>query len=140
MFKITRPQQALFEQVALSAFEEALVARGAQLAPALAASLGDDQMRVFVRAAIAQAARHGFTRKGPVRLFVELTFLLGSGFDTDAQYPWARASLEDVLGRGQLQRASALHAASLEALRRIRGPSSLHDDPALRRLSSFGQL
>ena len=136
MFKITRAQNTLFEQAALSTFEEALVARGAKLAPALAASLGDDRMRAFVRAAIAQAARHGFTLKGPVRLFVELTFLFGSGFDTDARHPWARASLEGDPGLGQLRRASSLHAASLEALRRIQRSSNLHDDPALRRLST----
>jgi hypothetical protein len=137
MFKITRPQLERFQEAELSTFEEAMVARGAELSPTLAASLGDDQMRVFVRAAIAQAARHGLTLKGPVRLFVELTFLFGSGFDADAQHPWARACLESVPGRGQLQRASALHAASLEALRRIRGPSNLHTDPALRRLSTL---
>jgi hypothetical protein len=140
MFKITRPQLARFQEAALSTFEEAMVARGAELAPTLAASLGDDQMLVVVRAAIAQAARYGLTFKGPVGLFVELTFLFGSGFDTDAQHPWARACLESASGHGQLQRASALHAASLEALRRIHGPSNLHTDPALRRLSALGQL
>lgn len=136
MFKITRAQNTLFEEAALSTFEESLVARGAVLAPALAASLSEEQMRAFVRAAIARAAHHGFTLKGPVRLFVELAFLFGSGFDVDPKHRWARTSLESEPGLDQLQRAASLHAASLTVLRQIRAASNLHEDPALRRLST----
>ena len=80
--------------MALSRFEDEMVARVAELSPTLAASLGEDQVLIVVRAAIERAALHGFTLEGPVRLFVNLSLLLGKGFDTDVQYPWAQRSLD----------------------------------------------
>lgn len=137
MFRITKTQLASFENVALSSFEEKMVARGAQLSPSLAASLGRDQMLVAVRSAIAQAGRHGLTLKGPVGLFVELTFLFGSGFDADVQLPWARECLEIIPFYGERQAAASLHTASVEAQGWIYGPGSQHLDAALRRLADL---
>jgi hypothetical protein len=137
MFKISKAQLASFQDAALATFEAAMVARGTAVAPRLATSLGPDGMLVVVRAAIARAARHGLTFKGPVGLFVELSFLLGSGFDADVQYPWARRCLAGVRERGQMAAASALHAASGRALRRIHGPNNRHTDEALRLLPAL---
>ena len=135
MFRITRTQLARFESAAVSTFEEAMLARGAALAPRTAARLGREQMLVVVRSAIARAARHGLTLKGPVGLFVELTFLFGSGFDADVQLPWARACLQDVAAHGEMLAASSLHTASLAAQRQIHGPGDRHLDAARRRLA-----
>lgn len=137
MFRITRTQVESFEGVALATFEEAMVARGAAMAPKLAANLGEEQMRVVIRAAIARAASHGLTRKGPVGLFVELTFLFGSGFDADVQLPWARASLEIASAGDQMEAASVLYAESVEAQEQIHGPENRHAEAALRRLASL---
>lgn len=139
MFKITKPQIASFQQVALTDFEASMVERAARVAPTLAIALGEDQVLVGVRAAIARAARHGFTFTGPVRLFVELSFLFGSSFDVDVQYPWARAPLVDSPGSDQMVRASALHAASKTALRRIHGFDDVHTLAALRRIPALAQ-
>lgn len=134
MLKITRTQLSALEAAARATFEETMVARYAELAPTLAASLGRDQMLVVIRAAVSRAARHGFTFNGPVRLFVELGFLFGSGFDADAQYPWARACLENVAVGGQMRASSALYSASMKALRRIHGPQNRHTNAALHRI------
>jgi hypothetical protein len=137
MFRITRTQVERFEGVALATFEETMVARGAAMAPRLAANLGEEQMLVVIRAAIAQAARHGLTQKGPVALFVELTFLFGSGFDADVQLPWARECLEIAAAGDQMEAASTLYMASVEAEERIRGPESRYAEAALRRLAAL---
>jgi hypothetical protein len=141
MFNVTSRQQSTFHQASLSAFEEEMVERCAELAPAVSAGLGPERLVTALRAAIARAAEHGFTLRGPVRLFIELRFLLGSAFDADVQYPWAR----DCLARSgetrevgsdleQMDCAAVLHAASIDALNEIQGPDDSHVDAALGRL------
>jgi len=138
MFQLTTRQAATFRQTAASVFEEQMVEHCAVFSPDVAAALGPERLLTVLRAAIARAAAYGFTLVGPVRLFIELGFLLGSAFDTDVQYPWARACLTRA---GETRRvgsvieqtdcAAALHTASLEALRAIRGPDDGHVSAAL---------
>jgi hypothetical protein len=141
MFQIQGRQIAIFRRTAASAFEEQMVEHCAELSPRLAAAPGRPQLLTVVRAAIARAAGHGFTLMGPVRLFIELGFLFGSAFDTDVQYPWARACLarsrETSPGGPDLEQmdcASGLHGASMDAQQAIRGPDDSHVEAALRRL------
>jgi hypothetical protein len=146
MFQLNERQLATFRRAAVSDFEEQLVEQCAASSPALAA-LGRAHLLVAVRAAIARAAGHGFTFAGPVRLFVELGLLFGSAFDTDVQYPWARARLASpeetvATGRGldQIDRAATLHDASMDALDEIRGADDEHVTAALRSLVDLATL
>lgn len=141
MFQLTTSQVAAFRRTAASAFEEQMVEQCTELAPELAAALGPEQLVAVVRAAILRAAKHGFTLMGPVRLFIQLGFLFGSDFDTDAQYPWARACLTRSgetrpVGPAieQMDCAAVLYTASLEALSESRGPDDGHVSAALARL------
>lgn len=141
MFNVTPRQLATFHQASLSGFEEQMVERWEELSPGLAAALGPERLVTALRASIARAAAHGFTLRGPVGLFIELRVLLGSAFDADVQYPWAR----DCLARSaetravgsdleQMDCAAVLHAASIEALSEIQGPDGGHVAAALGRL------
>lgn len=141
MFHVTTHQFATFQRASLSAFEEEMVERCAELSPDVCAALGTEQLVTVIRAAVVRAAGHGFTLRGPVGLFIELGVLLGSAFDTDVQYPWAR----DCLARAgetrpvgsaleQMDCAARLHSASLQALSAIRGPDDSHVSAALARL------
>lgn len=132
MLRISREKVDVFRSVTLSRFEAKMMERCAALAPGRCARLGDVGLRAAVQAAIARAAGHGFTLTGPVRLFVELCVLLGSGFDGDVQHPFARECL--AAGGTQMQRAAGLHARGVAALREIRGPGGRHDQAALWRL------
>lgn len=132
MLRISSGQVDVFRAVTVSRFEATMMERCATLAPGRCAELGDVGLRVAVQAAVARAASHGFTWTGPVRLFVELCLLLGSGFDSDVQHPFAR---ERLAARGtQMQRAARLHVRAVAALREIRGPGGRHDEAALWRL------
>lgn len=137
MLKIKTTLLARFEGAALSTFEEAMVARVAELSPALAASLGEAQLLVVVRAAIARAALHGFTCNGPVRLFVDLSVLLGHGFDADVQYPWAQRGLSFVADLGEMQGAAALYTDSMVALGHLNGAEIHPVDAGLDRISAL---
>jgi hypothetical protein len=93
MLRIRPDQMKAFKRVAMSRFECEMVVHGRKFSPGLYALLGDEQFRIAVSRAIDRAGSYGFTNRGPIRLFVELTLLLGSAFDSDPQYPWASSTL-----------------------------------------------
>lgn len=51
--------------------------------------LTDPLTLVFIDLGLARAARHGFTQREDVCLYLALMVFLGSYFDEDPQYPWA---------------------------------------------------
>ena len=74
-----------------------------------------------------------------MRLFIELAFLFGSSFDIDVQYPWIRMCLGEPDPGTQMQRAGALHAATVTALEEIHGPRNVYTYDSLRRLQSLAK-
>lgn len=102
----------------------------------LAAVLGKEGLVGVIRAAVKRASTHGFTFIGPTRLFIELSFLFGSGFDADVQYPWAAESLGSGDPETQVGRAQTLFERSSEAIASIYGPEDGHAKSALRRLKA----
>jgi hypothetical protein len=119
---IRREQMAVFEQAALRRFEDEMVAHGKEFARRLAEVIGDEQLRVAVRAAIARASTYGFTNRGSAQLFVEMTLLCGSGFDTDPQYPTVGECLRSPCD--QMTRAERIHAGYCDYLERVSGPGA----------------
>lgn len=159
MFKINTHQVTLFKQTIRSTFEQEMVDHCTAFSPGLSTALDEEGLTAVVRSAIARAAGHGFTTRGAVRLFIELGLLFGSEFDSDVQYPWARACLvasketaEDASqpvasgepsspttqpvdpANEQMDRAAALHDASVAALAAIHGEDDRHVQAARRRL------
>ena len=96
MLQIREEQMAVFEQAALRRFEDEMVVHSKIFSPRLCEVLGEEQLRVALRRAMARAGGYGFSYRGPIRLFIEFMFLFGSAFDTDPQYPWAGKILQAV--------------------------------------------
>lgn len=70
---IIRPDQLrTFEQIERTRFEDEMIAHSKEFSPRLSAVLGDEQLRLAISSAMAKAGNHGFTNRGPMRLFVEL--------------------------------------------------------------------
>jgi hypothetical protein len=111
--------------------------RCGEMSPLLAGVLGKDGLLTAIRAAMRRAAGHGFTKIGPVRLFIELSLLFGSGFDSDVQYPWAEECLGDGDPSTQIGRSLTLFERSAEAMGRIHGPDGSAMAAALRRLQAL---
>jgi len=132
----TRQIRAL-EAAATQRFETELVAHGQQFSPRLSAVLGEAGVRAVVRHAMVQARRHGFTLRGPVRLYLETSFLLGSHFDSDPQYP-AIASLLATRG-DEMDRAMQLHHMVDEHVEAVSGPGHRDVRLALEALAAFAQ-
>ncbi len=137
MLSLRPAQLKVFEQNALTAFEDEMLAHARETWPRLCKLLGKPQMRAAVRAAIARAQGHGFTNRGPLRLFIELTFIFGGTFDTDPQYPWAAEIL--TAKDDQTDRADRLHAAVNRFQQRVAGEGAANKTRALDELRLFLQ-
>lgn len=132
---IRKAQIETFREAALRRFEDEMVAHSREFTPRLCEVLGDEQLRVALRQAMERAETHGFTNKGPIRLYIELMFLCGSDFDTDPQYP----ALGEVLRASgdQMERAQTLHERIGDYLDTVAGPDNANVNRALRDLSIF---
>lgn len=135
MLTISFDQVDVFRAATLASFEAAMMQRCAELAPRRAPALGEAGLRVAVHAAVERARHHRLTNRGPVRLFVELSALLGSGFDRDVQLPFAARILA---GDGpQSDRADELYAHAVAFLKAVGGPGGRHDHDASMRLRAL---
>jgi hypothetical protein len=137
VLKINKVHFERVQREAIVVFENEMIKHCAEFSPRLSSVLRHDGLRTVIRAAMQRAAGYGFTFKGPVRLFIELSFLFGSAFDVDVQYAWARERLGEPNPHTQMQRAEALYLKSVEALERIHGPENSYTDAALHRLQFF---
>lgn len=137
MLSITSVQMQLFAQAFSLRFEDEMLAHGKMLSPQLCEVIGDEQARAAVRAALESAQAHGFTSRGPLQLYVDMTFLCGSAFDTDPQYSQVGDLLR--LPVHQMQRAQQLHDFSNNYLERVCGPDNAYVRRALKELLLFAR-
>jgi hypothetical protein len=135
---IRAEQMKSFEQAARRQFEEEMMAHSKKFSPPLCEVIGDDQLRLALRSAITRAEGYGFTYRGPVRLFIEMMFLCGSGFDTDPQYP----AVGEVLRASgdQMQRAHQIHELCLDSLGKVAGPRAANVHKALSDLLIYARM
>jgi hypothetical protein len=114
-------------------FEEFMVEHLQDYSPLHSQALGEPGIRTLIDVGKARAQAHGFTRRGPVRFYIETMILLGVEFDTDPQYPRLGAILRDASVPDQLQRADRAHAWLMEFLEAAGGPDRAYAKQALRR-------
>lgn len=108
MLSFDEGQVAALREVPRGLMPARLAAHAREIAPAHCATLEPDALRAAVAAAVARGRGCGFERAGALRLFVELSLLLGSGFDADPQYPWAAQALADRAAPNEMFRAGRL--------------------------------
>lgn len=83
-----------------------------RFSPAVISAVGAAQVEKMIHLGMRRAEAHGFTRRGPVRLYLELMLRFGCRFDTDAQYPWARSLLQPRDNRSEMQTAVRLYESA----------------------------
>jgi len=127
-------QMAAFQEYARTAYHRELVARMKEFAPQLCRIIGDRGLDSVVGSGMKRAEKYGFTRRGPIRLFVELMFRFGSDFDSDPQLPWATRTLTASPHEHEMARADRLYGEMSAYLERVDGPNSEYAREALRRL------
>lgn len=122
MLMIRQEQMRAFEKAAMACFEEEMVIHCRKFSPRICEQIGDVMLRLAVQSAIGRCAAYGFTNRGPIRLFIEMTFLFGSAFDTDPQYTW---SAEILRAPGdQMVRAERLYAKVMDYRKKVPDPDT----------------
>src|SRR5579871_2919118 len=105
-----------------------------EFAPEHTRVLGEPATAAIVRTGIARAEDYGFVTEGPVRLYIEMMFLLGSGFDTDPLFP--RVSEILTSQDGETERARALYEWITVYSRAVFGTNGKLMRAALRRAAA----
>src|SRR5262245_7401254 len=96
------------EEIRSPEFEDFMVTHLSDFSPLHSRSLGEPSIRSLINLGIERAKKHGFTRRGPVKFYIEAIILLGIDFDTDPQYPQAGNILRDKSITDQTQRADQI--------------------------------
>ena len=136
MMLVRAPQLEAFRVAAELQFIDEMTAYLRRFSPPLYRTLGDERAEEVVRRGVARAVEFGFTKRGPVRLFLELEWIFGTGFDTDPQIPWAGEVLSDPTIEDEMYRAGRLEQLCIRFLDEVHGPEGRHADEALRRLEA----
>jgi len=135
MWTIRQEQTEAFRQHHLQKFEDEMVEHLKKFSPQQCRVAGEPAVRQVIRMGIENGGKYGFTNRGPLRFYIELMFMFGSYFDTDPQYPWVNAVLNDAESVDQMVRADRLFNAMNEYLPEVPGPENKNYLQALRRLS-----
>ncbi|HEX8199366.1 MAG TPA: hypothetical protein VF590_02685 [Isosphaeraceae bacterium] len=133
MFAIRREQLEVFERTALRQFEDEMVVHLHRMAPKHTDGIGESGLRQVVKDGVERAKTYGFTDRGPVRFFIEMMVMFGSGFDHDPLLAWA-GRLLTTAGGGQMARADWLHAEAMAYRDAVIGPDYEVEAAAIRRL------
>jgi hypothetical protein len=137
LLTIREEQMEVFQYYMFTHFEDEMVAHSKTFTPQLCKVLSEEQLRVALRQSIQRAETHRFTKKGSVRLYIELMFLCGSDFDTDPQYPMLKEVLASA--NDQVVRAEKIYRGVLEYQEKVTGPDDINVLKALEALSVFAR-
>ena len=114
-------------------FEPAAVQHVTERFPKHFRFLGDTGAKETVQYGRTQAAKHGLSTSGYAILFIDLTLLLGRGFDSDPQLAWAADILDDRRSTAD-DKAQALYQSAMDYLDLVSGPDNAYIDAAQSRL------
>jgi hypothetical protein len=78
--------------------------------------LGEDPIRSVIRLGVNRSQAYGVTLEPAVISYIDHMMMLGSGFDTDPQVPWAQEILTDPALTDNIERLDRLHAETMQYL------------------------
>lgn len=136
MWTFREHQIEAFRQHQLQTFEDEMVDHLQKFAPRHWKVMGEQDGRRVIRLGIERARNYGFNNRGPVCYYIELMFMFGSYYDSDPQYPWASAVLNNSL-LDQMARAEHLFASMNQYLRQVTGPDHQYLTLAMQRLTRY---
>ena len=123
---ITKAQLSAFSTDALNAYVEDMVMHVREYYPQQYRLAGDEALRNAIRYGFRKARQYGLQSVRNSCLYLNNMLLLGSNFDADPQYPWARQTLQNPSYRRPDDRIDALTDKTLDFIETICGPSNRH--------------
>ncbi|APR88658.1 hypothetical protein A7982_14007 [Minicystis rosea] len=120
MLTIRRHQAALFVQIAVDRFVDATVAHFREHLPEIFGAIGEPMIRETIRYGIGRARSHRIESESGVRVFIQMMFVFGPGFDSDPRVPWASRCL--LAAGDEVARVRLLIASAREHLNGLAAP------------------
>lgn len=120
----------------LTQFEDEMVSHFRSLAPRRCELFGDAGLRRAIRFGCSCAGQYGFTKRGPVRLVVELAFMHGSFFGTDPLHDWGDTLRTSVGDPNEMARAEHLRQRALNYSDVVLGANGIAIRRAIHRFHS----
>jgi hypothetical protein len=132
-------QLEAFGRLRLEQFEEEMLGHIRAHFPEHHAAISGEQLRATIRLSHTRAGNYGMSSVRSVCIYLNCMLWLGSRFDTDLQYPWARTILTDPRLRSQRARADRLSDTSVKFVLQLAGPDNQHIAALRERLLSAGE-
>jgi hypothetical protein len=133
--KIRPEQMDAMREAPTRAFESEMLTHLRGFAPELWRVVGREGFHRAIQLGLRRAEGYGFTNRGPVRLYLELMFALGSDFDTDPQLQWGTSLIRTSSIDDQMVRAEHLYDAATAYFKQVAGSNNENALGALRRIS-----
>lgn len=133
MLKIRQDQIQALEEAGRRNFEVRLMQHLRENFPLHCAALGEAGVLQIIRDGAARAQHYKLTTEDHIRLYTELMFLLGSGFDADVQLTWAGETLRDE-SLDEAARAALLYERATDYLNAVCGARGEFIEAALQRV------
>ncbi len=99
-------------------FDQELVDLLQRLFPSKCRVVGEETLRELIQVGAKAAGHYGITAELGRAVYIVLMFMLGSRFDRDPQYPWARDILEKPSVPDEGSRADELYEAGTQYLKK----------------------
>jgi len=115
MLVVRREQMEALAASTRPTFEENVARHLREVWPEAVAELDADTLRAWVAWGVERGARYELLSEYEVGLFIDLTWILGTNFDENDAFPWAREILTDPALDGR-RRIDALMTRSQEVL------------------------
>lgn len=109
----------VFRSNALQSFEDKMVEHVKEFFPAHYHTIGPKNIRETIQYGYTQAKRYGLTTQRNVCLYINTMMVLGSNFNTDPMYPWAKETLQDKKIADPMKRVDQLCKKAEEVLEQI---------------------
>lgn len=125
MLIIRKEQMEVFEQAALKQYQKGLISHVREHFPTHAEYLGDQGALRVIEHGCAGAQDYGFETERDLCLYTDLSIMLGVGFDTDPQLPWASKILRDESLKDPWDRMDMLWDKAMEYMVHVLGPDEV---------------
>jgi hypothetical protein len=137
MVVIRKGQMAAFEKTGLARFEAWVLDHLQEHFPKPCELAGEDQVRKLIRMGIAASAESGLETRHEICLYTDLMVLLGCGFATDPQFPWAADLLRKDHQPNATLRIDATYDRAMQYLDAVVGQGNVFPVAVLRRARHY---
>lgn len=126
MLVIKSDQVDVFRDASLKRFEDEMVEHVKAFFPNHYNAMQEGNVRKTIQYGYLRASTYGFTTIRNVCLYLNNMLLLGSNFDVDPQYPWARKILIDENITEPILKIDELSDKTLSQLKQVAGPNNIY--------------